>query len=345
MKTNKSNKNPQIIIVSFNGTDNSGGVERVTYYLNEILSKKYLVRIITKTRFSFGKFDMVFQPLLASFRLFFIPNKLVIANSYQAFLFPSNIVIFHGTFKGNYMRVRPKKLLGSRIIAFMENIAAIFAKQILAVSINCKNELINFYGIKESKISVLNNFVDEELFFPCRNRINTTTILFCGRLEEGKGLSYLIVLSEYIEKMTGVCLRIATNNITNCEYFTNKKNTKIFPSLLLNNMPEFYNSGNVLFFPTLYEGFSMATLEALACGIPVIGSNFSVPEELCGYDFCKDITQKLGDPEYIINSINNLIKKYDDKREIIHDVIVKDFGKDQYKEKLFQYINMANNKL
>jgi glycosyltransferase involved in cell wall biosynthesis len=340
MKLSKSNKKLNIIIVSFNGIDNSGGVERVSYYLNEILSEKHSVKILTRTHFSFGKFDIIFQPVIASFRLFFIQSKLVIANSYQAFLYPADIVISHGTFKGNYMKIKPRKLLGSKIIAFMEKIAVMFAKQVLAVSINCKNELINFYNIQASKIFILNNFVDETLFFPHNKKAGEIIILFCGRLEKGKGLPYLIAFSEYIETIAGFKLRIATNNITNCEYFIGKHNTEVLTSLSLQDMPKFYNSGNVLFFPTLYEGFSMATLEALACGIPVIGSDFAIPEELWGYDFCKDITQKLDDPEYIVNSVCELSKKYHDKQDIIHDVIIKDFGKEQYKNKLFTYITI-----
>jgi glycosyltransferase involved in cell wall biosynthesis len=340
MKPHKSNNRLNIIIVSFNGIDNSGGVERVSYYLHEILREKYPVQILTRTPFSFGKFDILFQPIIASLRLFFIQSKLVIANSYQAFLYPADIVIAHGTFKGNYMRIKPKKLLGSKVIAFMEKVAAMLAKQVLAVGINCKNELIDFYNIPGSKIGILHNFADETIFFPYKHKANEVTILFCGRLEEGKGLHYLIALSEYIETIDGFKLRIATNNSTNGKYFIGKHNTEVLISLSLPDMPEFYNSGSVLFFPTLYEGFSMATLEALACGIPVIGSDFAIPEELRGYDFCKNVTQKLNDPEYIVNSAGELSKRYAGKRDMIHEVIIKDFGKDQYKNKLFSYITI-----
>jgi glycosyltransferase involved in cell wall biosynthesis len=340
MKLSKITKRSHIIIVSFNGTDNSGGVERVSYYLHEILREKYLVRILTKTSLSFGKFDIIFQPLIASFRLFFMRRKLVIANSYQAFLYPADIVIAHGTFKGNYMRIKPEKLLGSKLIALMEKIAALLAGKVLAVSINCKNELISLYAIKKSKIYVLNNFVDETLFFPSNKKINKTTVLFSGRLEKGKGLRCLAEFSEYIETINGIKLRIAANNSTNCEYFTGKHNTEVLTSLSLQDMPDFYNSGNVLFFPTLYEGFPMTTLEALACGIPVIGSGFAIPEELRGYDFCKDVTGKLDDPEYIVKSINELCEKYNGKQDVIHDAFIKKFGKEQYRKKLLSYITI-----
>ena len=51
-------------------------------------------------------------------------------------------------------------------------------------------------------------------------------------------------------------------------------------------MPDFYRSGSLLIFPTLYEGFSMAALEAVSSGLCLIGTNFAVSPELQTFDFC-----------------------------------------------------------
>jgi hypothetical protein len=65
----------KIILVSLNGDDNSGGVERVVYYLNVILHETYSVSIL-KRKGKPGKFDKLIFPLLFSFRLLFIWNCL-----------------------------------------------------------------------------------------------------------------------------------------------------------------------------------------------------------------------------------------------------------------------------
>jgi glycosyltransferase involved in cell wall biosynthesis len=48
------------------------------------------------------------------------------------------------------------------------------------------------------------------------------------------------------------------------------------------NLLELYNAADVLIAPSLYEGFGLTILEAMACGTPVITSNVSSLPEVCG---------------------------------------------------------------
>ncbi len=45
---------------------------------------------------------------------------------------------------------------------------------------------------------------------------------------------------------------------------------------------KFYNSADLFVFPSLYEGFGLPPLEAMACGCPVITSNTSSLPEVVG---------------------------------------------------------------
>ena len=48
------------------------------------------------------------------------------------------------------------------------------------------------------------------------------------------------------------------------------------------DLPALYNGASLFVFPSLYEGFGLPVLEAMACGTPVITSNTSSLPEVAG---------------------------------------------------------------
>ncbi len=335
----------KIFIVSMNGTSNAGGVEKVSYYLNEILSEKYDVKFITKTKINFGKINNLIQPILISLKLFFKHNRLIIANSWHCFLYPADISIHHGTSAG-IMEKTGEKNLSLKITAWMEKVSAKKAKAILSVSENCKKELISYYGIPEDKIYVINNFVEDSVFYPQQDETKTDEINVCfsGALCYKKGIDILQSLTQYIENHDlprKIKFNIATNFDRNTEDFKNLKKITLQTGLNSTQMPEFYRKNDILFFPTRYEGFSMAALEAVSSGLCLIGSDFAVTPEFINYKFCMQINNSTK-MEEIINGIIKLYDEFHNKKQEIHEQIKKDFGTVQYKEKLFAFIEKIN---
>jgi glycosyltransferase involved in cell wall biosynthesis len=321
-----------ITIVSLNGDDNSGGVERVVYYLKRILSEHYSVSVIQR-RGKTGKLDKIIYPVYFSLKLFFSRKKgLVISNSWQSFLFPADFSIHHGTTAG-YIKNAGSASKGSYFVAWMEKISAKTAKKIITVGLAGKKELEEFYAADPRKILILNNFVDEHLFYPVAHLPHDNIrILFSGRLEERKGFSKILSLANVLQNTAGFELFLAVNSDINCDKFSGMKNIRLFKNLNIPKMREFYSEGDILYFPSRYEGFSMATLEALSTGLPVIGSSFAVPEELRKYNFVQVFEG--GDEAVLLENIRTLCKTAKDKKEYIHNTIAKDFGYDQYQKKL-----------
>ncbi len=334
--------NQKIFIVSMNGTSNAGGVEKVSYYLNEILSEKYDVKFITKTKLNFGKINNLIQPILISLKLLFKHNRLIIANSWHCFLYPADISIHHGTSAG-IMDKTGENNLSLKLTAWMEKVSAKKAKSILSVSENCKKELISYYGIPEEKIYVINNFVEDSVFYPLKDtqKKEEINVCFSGALCYKKGIDILKSLTQYIENHDlprKIKFNIATNFDRNTEDFKNLKKITLQTGLNSSQMPDFYRKNDILFFPTRYEGFSMAALEAVSSGLCLIGSDFAVTPEFINYPFCQQIhfnTQI----EEIVKGIIKLYDEFHNKKQEIHNQIKKDFGTEQYKQKLFSFIN------
>ena len=348
--------NDKILIVSQLGVSNAGGVERVSYYLKEILEQNsYKVELLTRGKFNFGKLSNLLWPIILSLKLPFIKNKLVIGNSYHCFLYPADLSIHHGTARGELNHCKAAK--ARIIIAWMEKISAKKAKKVLAVSWNCKKELIDYYKINPDKIEVFNNFVDENIFYPARlaypaqsaiaasknnSEKESISVLFSGALTERKGIKKLIEFSDYIESHDlpyNIELKLASNSKEAFHFFENKKHTQIISGMGIAEMPDFYRSGSLLIFPTLYEGFSMATLEALASGLPVLGTDFAVTKELDSFDFCK--MDDFSDIAKTVENCISLYEKYSCKKEEIASTITKEFGKAAYEKKLLAFVEAA----
>ena len=284
----------KLLIVSWNGVSDKGGLERVTQYMLQFWKDTFDVEIIDfktmKNKWIYRKLlnrHYVLDALLVSFYTNRRIKKCkkahtkVVTQGFNAPYVKADLIFAHGTTRGYRAAeegANPKWHLNQSF----EKVGMRPARKVVAVSNHVKKECHELYHIPKEKICVLENCVDTGAFYPLeeKNPPVKYTVLFSGRLETMKGLNKLVELAKYIESIPDTQLLIATPNSVNTELFEHLEHTKFFVGLKKEKMNSFYNMGTVMFFPSLYEGFGMVTTECLSAGVPVIGRKVGAVSDL-----------------------------------------------------------------
>lgn len=338
-------------MVSYNGLSNSGGVEKVCNYLYEIFNDKIFdVHVVDNNLISstfygkfykliFGKIHIVAFSFFSSLYIALQRKKgdIKIAHGFNSPFFKTDYLFVHGTMQGYINETGQTITKGLKILFWLEKKACKNAGVLLSVSQNAINEVKKYYTSRLKKFFIVNNGVDEKVFYPIKGRVDsgTTTILYCGRLDFGKGVRDILELAKSIEGTDRYKLLIACNNDNNVDLFQRLSNTTIKVGLSVDKMNEFYNSGDIMFFPSKYEGFEMVTLEALSAGIPVIGNDVGAVSELVKNN-CPGV--ELIEKNNLLTQVDRVCNLYRSKREELHNYYTSSFGIEVYKERLYKII-------
>jgi glycosyltransferase involved in cell wall biosynthesis len=175
------------------------------------------------------------------------------------------------------------------------------ADHVLADSQATRDDLIALYGVKTDKITVLLSGVNPR-FQPIRDAETLSTvraryqigdvpyILAIGTIQPRKnferlmqafamlpsdlGTHHLVIAGGHGWLQAPIYAAVKTLGLQGRVHFIGFTDDKDLPAL--------YSAARCLAFPSLYEGFGLPVLEAMACGIPVATSNVSSLLEVAG---------------------------------------------------------------
>ena len=179
------------------------------------------------------------------------------------------------------------------------------AKHVLAVSKSTKEDLTNIFGLPKSKISVIYNALDERFAFTHtpeerrhvleRYQLKDPFVLYAGKIRPHKNLhrlieAFAVLKSELVddERYKNLKLIIIGDELSKHQYLRltvirsgAQQDVRFFGFVPYPILRVFYQSAVLFAFPSLYEGFGLPPLEAMANRTPVIASNTSsLPEVL-----------------------------------------------------------------
>jgi glycosyltransferase involved in cell wall biosynthesis len=174
------------------------------------------------------------------------------------------------------------------------------AAAVIAVSEHARQELQRVLRVPAGKIHVVHEAAPngfQPLVSPAaraalrrKYQLPDEYLLYVGTLEPRKNLNRLIRALKQVRAaghrhrlvlvgpqgwmMQNFRKEIAAEDMTNAVQFLGYVPTADLPGL--------YSLATLFVFPSLYEGFGLPPLEAMACGTPVVSSNRSSLAEICG---------------------------------------------------------------
>jgi glycosyltransferase involved in cell wall biosynthesis len=181
------------------------------------------------------------------------------------------------------------------------------AARLFAVSNFTKQDLQRFFQVSEKKIEVIYNALDEGLALGHttpeerqtiveRYQVNTPFILYAGRISPHKNVARiiesfsalktelakdgrypdlkLIIIGDEVSKHPDLRRAVIRSGMQN--------DVRFLGFVPIEVLRIFYDAAKVFVFPSLYEGFGLPPLEAMAHGTPVVTSNVSALPEVVG---------------------------------------------------------------
>jgi glycosyltransferase involved in cell wall biosynthesis len=174
---------------------------------------------------------------------------------------------------------------------FMFNMVKYKANKIICVSNFTASELEKYVSIDKNKVEVVYNGIDKEWFNVNLEKpvYDKPYLLYVGNVKPHKNLVNLVKAFELIKDKIPHDLIIVGKKegfITgdkNIFKLTKKMSDRIiFTGYIDDNLlKQYYKQADLFIFPSLYEGFGLPPLEALATGTRVICSDILVLKEIC----------------------------------------------------------------
>lgn len=187
-----------------------------------------------------------------------------------------------------------------RYLTAMTRLSVHRARRVIAVSAHTRDDLVHRFGMRPEQVTVIPNAADARFRpatdsetvaqFKQANHLPDRFVLFVGTLEPRKNLRRLIEAFALLTADDAVTKLVIvgasgwlTSDLAPLVQAHSLIDRIVFTGYVSDaDLPSWYQAATVFCYPSLYEGFGLPVLEAMACGTPVVTSRTSSIPEVTG---------------------------------------------------------------
>lgn len=281
------------------------GAHGIGRFSTEVLSRLQNADVFTNGPKPLSLQNLVWQPYQlykqkVLHKVFFTPGFNPVLSSPLPFVFTiHDLIHLYAPGKG--------KLVNNLFYEILMKPAIRQAYKIITVSEFSKKTIIDWSGVDDSKIVVVKNGISENLTLNGeRHQPGYPYLLHVGNTKAHKNVTRLIQAFTNAKIDAGIKLiltGVRTPELSEQISTLNLESRIVFSGKITEEeLAKYYRGAVALTFPSLYEGFGLPPLEAMACGTPVLTSNITSLPEVTGD------AALLIDP-YYVDSISNGIEQ------------------------------------
>lgn len=156
------------------------------------------------------------------------------------------------------------------------------ADQVVVTTPRMQETIIQRYYISSKRVRVIPNYVDTAVFYSSQSdfRPSNRRICFVGRFEEQKNLKTLLDAVRGLEVEIIFVGQGQLREELQTKARVNSVKAQFLGIVRNNGLPEILNDQTIFVLPSFYEGHPKVLIEAMSCGLPVIGTDVPGIKEL-----------------------------------------------------------------
>ena len=167
------------------------------------------------------------------------------------------------------------------------------ATRIICVSDATRRALVEEYGVPEQKVVTVYNAVDPHRFHPIGRPKNPRTIVYVGRIDKRKGIEFLIRTMPLVREQVPDALLLVGGKGAYLEKMQSlvkqlglERQVRFLGFVPDDQLNALYNAAQFAVVPSMFEGFGITVIEALAAGTRVVGTDVDgIREILAGGEY------------------------------------------------------------